>query len=398
MKNSQTKIWVVSELFYPETISTGYIMSEITKSLNNEFEVEVICGSLFYEKNNDHKYYIDLPFLVNRINAVEYNKNHFISRLIGNLKISWKMFLLMKQKIPSNSQVLMVSNPIFLIWLTSLLTTKRGWKIKLIVHDVFPENVGSIKKINVLGRFFLPSVKYLFDVAFSKMDTLILLGRDMKDVFLKKVNNVQLQIIENWADVQNISPKHNFSNKEFIFIYAGNFGRVQGIETLLESLNYIKNPKFSFIFIGSGASQNLIDDFIKNSKNNFIQRLPWQEREKQNDFLNEATIGVVSLAKGMYGLGVPSKFYNLLAAGKPILYIGPKNSELHLVIKESKIGWFAEAGNVTEISNIFEEIINTGESILREYSSNARILAETMYSKKIILSKFNKLFCHENIN
>lgn len=398
MKSKQTKIWVVSELFYPETISTGYIMSEITKSLYNEFEVEVICGSLFYEHNGNNENFIDLPFLVNRINAVNYNKNHFISRLIGNLKISWKMFLLMKQKIPSNSQVLMVSNPIFLTWLASLLTKKRGWKIKLLVHDVFPENLSSIKRINLIGSLFLPLLKYFFDVAFSKMDTLILLGRDMKDVFLKKVNNVQIQIIENWADVQNISPRHNYSNHEFKFIYAGNFGRVQGIEALLESFNYIKNPKFSFIFIGSGARQNLIDDFIKKSKNNLIKRLPWQEREKQNGFLNDASIGVVSLAKGMYGLGVPSKFYNLLAAGKPILYIGPKNSELHLVINEFKIGWFVEADNVSEITDTFEKIINTSESILREYSSNARMLAETMYSKKIILSKFNKLFSHENIN
>lgn len=398
MKNNQTKIWVVSELFYPETISTGYIMTEITKSLYKEYEVEVICGSFFYENNIHHDNFSDLPFLVNRINVIKYNKNNFISRLIGNLKISWKMFSLMKQKIPSNSEVLMVSNPIFLIWLTSLITKKKCWKIKLLVHDVFPENLSSIKKINIIGNLFLPFLKYIFDVAFSKMDTLILLGRDMKDVFLQKVNNVKIQIIENWADVQNISPKHNYSNHECIFIYAGNLGRVQGIESLLESFNYIKNPKFKFLFIGSGANQNLIDKFIKKSNNNCIQRMPWQERERQNVFLNDASIGVVSLAEGMYGLGVPSKFYNLLAAGKPILYIGPKNSELHLIIQEFKIGWFVEAGNVQEISNTIEEIINTGESILSEYSSNARILAETKFSKKIILSKFNKLFDHENIN
>ena len=49
MKVKNSKIWVVSELFYPETVSTGYIMSEIAKSLSNDFEIEVICGSFFYE-------------------------------------------------------------------------------------------------------------------------------------------------------------------------------------------------------------------------------------------------------------------------------------------------------------------------------------------------------------
>ena len=92
------------------------------------------------------------------------------------------------------------------------------------------------------------------------------------------------------------------------------------------------------MFIGSGAYQSKIDDFIAEGNKN-VEKYPWQSREKQNKILNNATIGVVSLAKGMYGLGVPSKFYNLIAAGKPIFYIGPRNSELHLVVKEFNIGF-----------------------------------------------------------
>ena len=51
---SKNKIWIVSELFYPETISTAYIMTEIAKSLSTEYKVEIICGSIFYEKKTQH--------------------------------------------------------------------------------------------------------------------------------------------------------------------------------------------------------------------------------------------------------------------------------------------------------------------------------------------------------
>lgn len=52
----------------------------------------------------------------------------------------------------------------------------------------------------------------------------------------------------------------------------------------------------------------------------------FQDRSQQNDFLNACDIGIVTLNDGMYGLGVPSKSYNIWAAGKPILYIGDDNS------------------------------------------------------------------------
>jgi glycosyltransferase involved in cell wall biosynthesis len=394
---SKNKIWVVSELFYPETISTAYIMTEIAKSLSTEYKVEIICGSIFYEKKAEHSVINDFDFAVNRINDVTYNKNNFISRLLGNLQISWKIFLLMKKKIPSNSEVLMVSNPIFLVLLTSLIVKKRCWSIKLLVHDVFPENLTSVKNAGFVTKLILPILKNIFNRAFSKMNTLILLGRDMKDIFSKKVKNVNIKIIENWSDTENISP---FVTNELncVFLYAGNFGRVQGLDDLISALSKIKSSNFKFLFVGSGAYQKKIDFFIENSVNKNIEKQPWQPRESQNKFLNTATVGVVTLASEMYGLGVPSKFYNLLAAGKPILYIGPINSELHLVIKENNIGWFVESGNIQEISNTFEKIINTDLLTFNEYSINARKLAETKYEKHLILNKFNKLFSLENIN
>ena len=43
--------------------------------------------------------------------------------------------------------------------------------------------------------------------------------------------------------------------------------------------------------------------------------------------------------EGMYGLGVPSKFYNIISSGRPVLYVGDKGSEIYEIIKEFDIGW-----------------------------------------------------------
>jgi glycosyltransferase involved in cell wall biosynthesis len=385
------KIWIVSELFYPETISTGYIMTEIAKSLNQDCEVEVICGLSFYETKSNQINSDSLGFKIHRVQNVKYNKNKIISRLIGNLRISWKMFVIMKNKIPSNSQILLVSNPIFLVWLISLIINSRKWKVKLLMHDVFPENLKSLENHSVSIKLAYPLLKKGFDIALSKMDTIISIGRDMNSLLINKVKHCSHVIIENWADVTNVSYSY-YNEPKFIFLYAGNFGRVQGLDKLLEAISLVEMQEFKFLFIGSGASQNIIENFKKSQKKILVDILPWQPRESQDVFLSKATIGVVSLAAGMFGLGVPSKFYNLLASGKPIFYIGPIGSEIHLIMQQNRIGWFAESGNVAEIKKVIEEILVVRDEQLKLLSTNARHLAESQYSKKLILNKFKLLF------
>ncbi len=372
-------------------------MTEIAKFLNKDFDVEVIGGPSFYEHKINISNSDKLRFNIIRVENFNYNKNNITSRLLGSAIISWKMYALMRKNIPNNSNVLLVSNPILLVWMCSLSVKNRKWNIKLLIHDVFPENLKSLTNLKFLTKLTYPLLKLIFDKALSKINTIISIGRDMNCIMKKKVTNCNHVIIQNWSDLKNVS--YSFNNySQVVFLYAGNFGRVQGIDKLLDAISLLENCNAKFVFIGSGASQNLIEDFIHFNKSNLVELLPWQPRENQDLFFANATIGIVSLSNGMFGLGVPSKFYNLLAAGKPIFYIGPVGSEIHLLIKEYNIGWFAEAGNVEEIIKIIKEIISTKAELLKMYSLNARNLAEKKYSKEIILNKFKQLFLNEDSN
>ena len=88
-------------------------------------------------------------------------------------------------------------------------------------------------------------------------------------------------------------------------------------------------------------------------------------------------IALVTLQEGMYGLGVPSKTYNILASGRPILFLGPKDSEIDLLVREKGIGYcgWPEQWDRT---------------VLVEMGKKARVLAETEYSESVILNRFLK--------
>lgn len=387
------KIWVVSELFYPETISTGYIMTEIARYLAENHTVSVITGPEFYEEKDITASPKSLENIqINRIKSKGYNKNTFFSRVWGHFTVAVKMLLLMRKKIPRNAEILMVTNPVLLVILAGFFAKRKKWKIKLLVHDVYPENlvVSGLLKSEKSIHFSL--LKRIFNNAFRKMDTLIVLGRDMKELFEKKINTLRkIVIIENWTDVETIKA-HIPATTEKTFLFAGNMGRLQGIEALLNAIKEVNSEPARFVFIGSGALDDYIDGYITQNKLEDIEKLGWLPREKQNEFLARAHVGIITLKRGMYGLGVPSKLYNLLAAGKPILYIGDTNSEIHRVLLKNKIGWFVEAGQEEKLKNTLLEIIKCDHSVLSEYSHNARKLAENKYSKEKILSKFRAIF------
>ena len=126
-------------------------------------------------------------------------------------------------------------------------------------------------------------------------------------------------------------------------------------------------------FYGTGAMEKKLKE--RKRKNVFFHG-PYF-RSQQNEVLAACDIALVTLQEGMYGLGVPSKTYNILASGRPVLFFGPKGSEIDLLIREEGIGycgWPEKWDRTTLI----------------EMGRKARALAESKYSESVILDKFLK--------
>ena len=152
----------------------------------------------------------------------------------------------------------------------------------------------------------------------------------------------------------------------------------------------VENDNIHFLFIGDGAKSNEIVSYIKAGTHKNVSLLGFQDRANQNDFLNACDIGIVTLSDGMFGLGVPSKSYNIMAAGKPILYIGDRNSEIALCIGEYSLGWVVEPDNPKELAKMMEHIFFCKNS-LSAIQNNTRMAADTIFAKKRILEEYYKL-------
>ena len=368
-------LWIVTELFPPDETSTSYIMGEIANAMVQKYKVGVICGPEIYDKRKkvdvNNKFKLDDSIDIYRTEATDLDKNTMKGKAISFLLMSRRMIALVKKHVHRDDKVLMVTNPAPMVPLMASLKKKVGFELNILVHDVFPENTRPAGlKLPLYGVF-----KHIFDRAYSKADQLIVLGRDMANVLEQKIKdslkgNVspKITIIENWADIDNIKPQP-FPEGKIIIEYAGNIGRVQGLENVMDKLP----GDVEFHIYGTGAMEEKLKS--RKQKNVFFHG-PYF-RSQQNAILAACDIALVTLQDGMYGLGVPSKTYNILASGRPILFLGPKNSEIDLLVRENGIGYcgWPEKWNK-------EELITMGK--------NSRLLAETKYSERVILDKFLK--------
>jgi glycosyltransferase involved in cell wall biosynthesis len=235
---------------------------------------------------------------------------------------------------------------------------------------------------------FYKSLLKLFNSAYRMADCLIVLGRDMRKILAEK-SSLELEkivIIPNWADTENIFPMRLQIKGPIVIQFAGNFGRVQGILPFLQSFYQADNQDVNVNLIGDGALRNEIGSYIYSNGQSNVKILPSFKRSQQKQILNECDIGLVTLAEGMMGLGVPSKSYNIMAAGKPILYIGDKDSEISLMIEEEGIGWTFQAFG-SDLKRFLKELNQSHRPEINKMGDKAREVAIRRFSKKAILEE-----------
>ena len=110
-----------------------------------------------------------------------------------------------------------------------------------------------------------------------------------------------------------------------------------------------------------------------------IRSSPARPRREQADFLNACDVGVVALCRGMYGVSVPSRTYNIMAAGRPVLAIVEPRSEIARMVEEEGAGWVVPPGDAEQLAQTILALAGDRQA-LRRAGQRARHAAETTYS------------------
>ena len=298
-------------------------------------------------------------------------------------------------------KVLVVTNPPLLPYMILIACRIRGAIPVLLVHDVYPDVLevsGLCSRNSLLFRF----IDWLSSWLYRRMALVIVIGRDMVRLArCKGVDPHRVVLITNWADLDEIKPIHERENAvlrdlaietKCVIQYCGNMGRTHGLEDLIAAAASLQDRKdIHFMMVGSGARYVWLEKTVKEKQLDNVIVLPRCPRSDLCAYLGACDLAVITLMSKMSGISVPSRMYNIMAAGKPILAIADEDSELAMTIREEKIGWVVTPGDQEGIITTVIEAASDVEA-LKIMGERARRLAEDKFNREEILEQYRMLF------
>lgn len=129
--------------------------------------------------------------------------------------------------------------------------------------------------------------------------------------------------------------------QKFVFMYSGNWNRTVSLLPLVQAMQKIPED-IHLLLMGDGFGRREIEDFVEKQPQKTVTLLPFVSLERLPFYLDLAQVHLVLQSHRMSGILHPSKTYNALALGKPVLFIGPEHNFFRDIQNRVDLGWFLE--------------------------------------------------------
>ncbi|HSI88471.1 MAG TPA: glycosyltransferase family 4 protein [Pyrinomonadaceae bacterium] len=375
-------------------------MTKIAEGLADERWVGAICSQPTYSKRGTKapRQEVHNGVEIVRVWSTTFDKNVIPLRVVNMLTFGLSVLLTSLQHFRAGDRVLVVTTPPLLPFAAMLAAVTRGCSVTLLIHDNYPEILiaaGKSREDSAFVRLAHFANRWLYKNAAR----IIVVGRDMRELVAEKAAGLDVPIttIPNWAELESVSPaprdpllaEMGLSSK-FVFLYAGNMGWPNDLETLIEAAGKLKSSNVHFVFLGAGVKRAWLEREVERRKLENVTIIDPRPRSEQQIFLNACDVGIVSLVSRMKGVSMPSRTYNILAAGKPVLAITERGSETDLVVTENNIGRTVAPGDTEAATDAINSLAGESPAELEAMGRRAREAAERDYSLETAIRAYRE--------
>ncbi len=392
------KILVVCQYYYPEP----FRITDICEMLADRgHDVTVLTGLPNYPEGIVDEKYRKGRKRNETKNGVEIIRTYEIGRGKNHLKLFLNYLSFM---ISASIKALFLKEDFDVVFVNQLspimmgipaIIYKKKHKKKMLLYclDLWPESltIGGIKKGSMVYKLFL----YISKFVYKSADKIAVTSGMFKEYFKNTldISSIGIEHIPQYAEdlfLSNESKEIINKDKDILshFIFAGNIGEFQSVETIIYAANELKEySNILFHIIGDGSKleecKRIVEEF-ELSNVVFYGRKPVEEMPKFYEKADAMLITLVNNENISYTL--PGKIQSYMAAGKPI--IGAINGETRNVIEESQCGFCCEAENYLGLAKIILEFINSNNK--EQMAINSKDYYSKNYSKNKFLDHLEK--------
>jgi len=271
---------------------------------------------------------------------------------------------------PCPDVILTMTTPPLLSLTGSLARKLRGARHFIWEMDVYPDVAVS------LGVFRSGGIAHRLAGALAlwsrrNADGIIALGPCMRDLLVEGgAPPARVHVAENWADPARIVPAARVDDGCLELLYAGNLGLAHDLDTVASAaLRLACDTRFRFVFSGGGPLRPSLEKRCGHLPN--VSVSGYVPEEAMSEHLAACDAGLVTQNPATLGTVVPSKLYALMAAARPVIFIGPAASTAALVIERFGCGWQVDPGDVNGLIALLE-LLAAKPGLMAEAGRRAR--------------------------
>lgn len=363
--------------------SSGYLLTDILNVYAEEYdEVVQIYGTI--KENERH---LNPKVRLDKICA--YDRSSAVKRIVTWVKGTWQIYRKLKRDYRDH-EIVYVTNPP-MAYLCSLRLKNT---FSVIVFDTYPDalaNIG-IRKGNPLFNLWAGWNRKLF----AKAKNVFTLSEGMAKRLCNYVAREKITVVPCWSANSTFCPvpkpenpfvrEHHLEGK-FVVMYSGNMGVTHNVQLLVECAKRLRDDALiHFMLIGGGTKKPELEAAVATEGLKNCTFLDWLPASELPHSLAAADLGVISLTDDTALVSVPSKTFNLLAVGCPLMCIVPRNSEIARMVAKYENG---ECFEVNETDRMVEYIrhLSTDKNLRKMLSDKSLMAAKdfTMDNAKMYL-------------
>ena len=298
----------------------------------------------------------------------------YVRRLLGEFLNPYIIWRHLKNEDQFKSQkydgVVWYSPTIF--WGPLIKRLKKQFQAKsyLILRDIFPDwalDIGLIKK-GPIYYFFKMVERYQYNQA----DVIGVQSPNNLTYFKQHNPKIQarLEVLWNWIGPSKETLCSIDLNKtklagRKIFVYAGNMGVAQGMDSLIALAGALRDEvDIGFVFIGRGSEVRRLKDVVLERGLENILFFDEIDSSEIPGLYRQCSIGLIALDPRHKTQNIPGKFLTYYQAGLPVFCMGNEGNDLKGLICEYGLGVFH--------NQLTDEAINSGLALARNTSQQKR--------------------------
>jgi glycosyltransferase involved in cell wall biosynthesis len=378
----------LNRVYPPVRGATGRVLRDLARSFAKDgWDVTVVTAGPVAREEKDG------PIRLIRVQSTMKSKSVF-----GYFSI-WLKLLHAGLKLPSHDLVVTMTDPPMLVTAGQVLSSVKKSRHIHWCQDLYPDLLPTLGM--KLPDAVMNILRKAARQAMRNCDRVVTIGRCMARQVTQDggIDPKRVAVIPNWPDYEllygrrpRFSMKNRFSrangndprgaredapmarpyeelfrdgdNPKFRVLYSGNLGRAHPIGTVLDAAEILNHeyPDVEFVFVGDGPGQERLSHERARRGLENIRFLPWQPASRLRELMESGDVHLISMKQDAAGLLVPSKLYSALAVGRPVIFVGPQQSETARVINDFKAGKVISQGDAEGLAYAIIGYRNNGDS------------------------------------